>query len=71
VADDADGLAALGLSGPPPTNDPLRVRHLVVLGIGLAVTLASAATFLVVALPAVANLFADVVLFITRLLTRR
>jgi hypothetical protein len=70
VADhEADGLAALGLSGSPPTSDPLLVRHLVILSIGLAVTLAAGAVLLVVVLPAVAEVFARVVVFITRMLT--
>jgi len=71
VADqEPDGLAALGLSGAPPTNDPLRSRHLVVLSVGLALTLASAALVLLVALPAVAGVIADILEFLTRQLTR-
>jgi len=62
-------LADLGLSGAAPVTDPLRARHLIVLGSGIAVTVATAAVLLVVALPPVANLFADIFLFITGLLT--
>jgi len=65
----SDGLAALGLSGAAPVSDPRRGRHLVVLSMGLAVTLGLAAVLLLVALPPIAHLLADIFLFITRWLT--
>lgn len=47
----------------------MRVRHVVALGVGVRITLGVADFLLLVVLPDTADQFANVLLFVTRLLT--